>query len=116
MTNEMEPIGSGLERLLHDLGMPRAFDVAAVADEWDEVAGEHFAKLSKPAAFGSGELVVEVADGSAASLLKYHVGSLVERLGDRYDFVITDVPLKRYAIRNFPELWRTARGGTAEEA
>ena len=84
MSDDMKPIGSGLERLLRDLGMPETFDVAGLADEWSEVAGEPFAELSRPASFGAGELVLEVSDGAAASLLKYHIGSLVERISERY--------------------------------
>jgi hypothetical protein len=84
MREELRPIGSGLERLLRDMGMPEEFDVAALADDWAEVAGEPFAELSHPVSFGSGELVIEVSDGTAASLLKYHTGDLVERLGARF--------------------------------
>ena len=84
MNDDLRPIGAGLERLLHDLGMPRAFDVARLADEWPEAAGEPFSSLSRPASYRGGELVVQVADGSSASLLKFHVGDLVERLTERY--------------------------------
>ncbi len=84
VSDGLEPVSSGLERLLRDLGMPAAFDVAAVADEWEEVGGDHFANLSQPVSFGGGELVVEAADGAAASLLKFHVGGLIERLEERF--------------------------------
>ncbi len=80
----MRPIGAGLERLLRDLGMPRLFDVGRLADEWAEVAGEPFSTLSEPASYRDGELVLRVVDGSAASLLKFQIGDLVERLAKRY--------------------------------
>ena len=51
MTDDMRPIGSGLERLLRDIGMPRIFDIGRLADEWPEVAGEPFAALSQPASY-----------------------------------------------------------------
>lgn len=84
MTDDLRPIGSGLERLLRDMGMPRVFDVARLADEWEEAAGEPFASLAEPVSYGGGELVLRVADGSAASLLKFRVEALVERLAERY--------------------------------
>ncbi|HLE38090.1 MAG TPA: DUF721 domain-containing protein [Acidimicrobiia bacterium] len=84
MTDDLRPIGAGLERLLRDMGMPRAFDVARLADEWPEAAGEPFASLSRPASYRGGELVLEVADGASASLLKFRIGDLIERLTERY--------------------------------
>ena len=84
MSDDLRPVGSGLERLLRDLGMPEVFDVTRLADEWQEAAGEPFASLAEPVAFGAGELVLRVADGTAASLLKFRVGDLVERLAARY--------------------------------
>lgn len=83
-TDGLQPIGSGLERLLRDMGMPEAFDASRLADEWGEVAGEPFASLARPASYGGGELVLQVADGSAASLLKFRVSDLIDRLDARY--------------------------------
>lgn len=84
MSDDLTPIGSGLERLLRDMGMPRVFDVARLADEWVEASGEPFASLSRPASYRAGELVLVVADGAAASLLKFQISDLVRRLGERY--------------------------------
>ncbi|HSG78431.1 MAG TPA: DUF721 domain-containing protein [Acidimicrobiia bacterium] len=87
MTDErrdLTPVGDGLERMLRALGMPEAIDVTTLVDRWDEVAGEPFASLSRPASFGRGELTLEVADGAVASLLKYRVGDLVDRLARRF--------------------------------
>ena len=84
MSDELTPIGSGLERLLRDMGMPRVFDVARLADEWVEAAGEPFASLSRPASYRAGELVLAVADGAAASLLKFRISDLIRRLEGRF--------------------------------
>ena len=84
MSDDLTPIGSGLERLLRDMGMPRVFDVARLAEEWGEAAGEPFASLSRPASYRAGELVLGVADGAAASLLKFRISDLVRRLEERY--------------------------------
>ncbi len=95
MTDDMRPIGLGLERLLRDIGMPRVFDIGRLADEWSEAAGEPFAALGQPASYRGGELVVQVLDGASASLLKFHVGTLVERLAERYGpGVVTTVRLR----------------------
>ena len=81
---DLTPVGDGLERMLANLGMPEAIDVAILVDGWQEVAGEPFASMSRPASFGGGELTVEVSDGAVASLLKYRVGDLVGRLAERF--------------------------------
>ncbi len=82
--DDLTPVGDGLDGLLRSMGMPAALDVPTLVDEWAEIAGEPFASLSRPAAFGSGELILEVPDGSVASLLKYRLGDLVERLSRRF--------------------------------
>ena len=84
MDEELRPIGTGLERLLRDMGMPRLMDIARLAEEWPEASGEPFASLSRPASYRGGELVLEVEDGAAASLLKYRIGDLVKRLAERF--------------------------------
>jgi hypothetical protein len=84
VNDDLTPIGSGLERLLRDMGMPRVFDVGRLAEEWVEAAGEPFASLSRPASYRAGELVLVVADGAAASLLKFQISDLVQRLETRF--------------------------------
>ncbi len=84
MDDELKPIGAGLERLLRDMGMPRLVDVGRLGEEWPEAAGEPFASLARPVSYRSGELVLAVDDGVAASLLKYRIGDLVDRLSQRY--------------------------------
>ena len=44
------------------------------------MAGEPWAERAAPVGLNRGELVVEVADGTTASLLKYQVNGLLERL------------------------------------
>jgi hypothetical protein len=96
MTDEgMRRVGSGVEKMLRDLGMPEMFDVAAMVDNWPEVAGEPFGSMSTPDSFGSGVLTLVVADGVAASLLKYQVGDLIGRLDARFgEGVVTSVRIK----------------------
>lgn len=84
MDDELKPIGAGLERLLRDMGLPRLVDLGRLAEEWPDAAGEPFGSLARPASYRRGELVLAVDDGAAASLLKYRIGDLVERLARRY--------------------------------
>jgi predicted nucleic acid-binding Zn ribbon protein len=103
VNDDLTPIGAGLERLLRDMGMPRMVDIARLAEEWPEAAGEPFATLSRPASYRSGELVLQVADGAAASLLKFRIPGLVERLAERYGAgTVTAVRLRVGGAKNAP--------------
>ncbi len=92
---DLEPIGKDVEALLERLGMPSAVDLGRLADDWMQVAGEPFAGAARPIGFSNGELIVEVADGTAASLLKYRVGPLLDRLKE----VFGDGAIERVQIR-----------------
>ena len=81
--SDLEPIGAGLDDLLARLGMPPPSDVAALVDEWVELAGEPFGARSTPAGLRDGVLTVVVDDGSVASLLRYREGELIDRLATR---------------------------------
>ena len=91
----LEPIGGDLEALLTRLGMPPMLDVARLVDEWDELAGEPFSTMAIPAGFDDGELLVEVADGSAASIMKYRAGALLDRLRETLgDGIVTSIRIR----------------------
>jgi predicted nucleic acid-binding Zn ribbon protein len=76
-----QPIDELLDELLQALGVARPVDVAQLVENWAELAGEPWGERSRPVLLRNGELVVEVADGTAATLLKYRQSDLVERLG-----------------------------------
>ncbi len=75
-----EQIGEVLDQLLSRLGVARPLDVAVLVDSWADLAGEPWASRSRPVGLDDGELVVEVVDATAASLLKYQSSELVRRL------------------------------------
>jgi hypothetical protein len=77
---ELERIGDGLDGLLRRLGLPAPGAADRLLDDWAEVAGEPWAGRSVPVGLQRGELLVEVPDGTTASLLKYQVSSLLARL------------------------------------
>lgn len=74
------PLGELLDGLLEGLGVARPTDTAELVERWDSVAGEPFAERSQPVQLRDGELLLEVADGTTATLLRYHEADLVERL------------------------------------
>jgi predicted nucleic acid-binding Zn ribbon protein len=64
-------------------------------DEWEDLAGEPWASRSRPAGLKDGRLVVEVDDGSIATLLKYQEKALIERLEKRFGApVVTSVRIR----------------------
>ena len=78
--SDLQRIGDGLEAMLRRLGLPAPGALDRVIDEWATLAGGTWAERSTPVGFSRGELVVEVADGATASLLRYQVGGLLDRL------------------------------------
>lgn len=78
-----QPIDELLDELLETLGVARPLDVAELVDNWEGLAGEPWGERSRPVLLKDGELVVEVDDGTAATLLKYREADLIERLGDK---------------------------------
>jgi len=77
---EPSQLGELLEGLLAGMGVARPIDAAELVGRWDALAGDPFAGRSRPVHLHDGELVVEVADGATATLLRYHEPDLVARL------------------------------------
>ena len=80
---DLEPVAGFLDQVLRKLGMPDPVDLSRLVDEWPDVAGEPWGTRSRPAGLTDGELLVEVEDGSMATLLRYQQAALVERLERR---------------------------------
>ena len=78
--SDLQRIGDDLDAVLRRLGLPAVGAAERLVDDWPEVAGEPWASRARPVGLHRGELVVEVADGTTASLLRYQVGDLLERL------------------------------------
>ena len=78
--SDLQPIGDDLEAMLRRLGLPAPGVLERLVGDWARVAGEPWAGRAAPVNLHRGELVVEVADGTTASLLKYQVNGLLERL------------------------------------
>jgi hypothetical protein len=78
--SDLERLGDGLEGVLRRLGLPPPGALDRLLDDWPALAGEPWASRAVPVVLRRGELVVEVADGTAASLLKYQSNALLDRL------------------------------------
>lgn len=77
---DLTPIGESVDAFLDRIGMPTAVDLEQLVGEWDNVAGEPFAKAAEPIGFRQGELILGVPDGVTATTLKYRLGTLLDRL------------------------------------
>jgi len=78
--SDLERLGDGLEGVLRRLGLPPPGALSRLLDDWPALAGEPWASRSVPAGLCRGELVLEVPDGTTASLLKYQANALLDRL------------------------------------
>ncbi len=78
-----QAVGDLLDDVLEKLGVARPLEVTHLVAEWGDVAGEPWAGRSVPVGLAGGVLVVEVADATTASLLKYQKQALIGRLDDR---------------------------------
>jgi predicted nucleic acid-binding Zn ribbon protein len=81
---DLERVGGFLDQVLRRLGVPEQVDVARLVETWEDLAGEPWGSRSRPVGLNGGELVVEVDDGSIATLLKYQQKNLLERLERRF--------------------------------
>jgi predicted nucleic acid-binding Zn ribbon protein len=94
MGRELGPIGPDLARLLDTFGMAPSPLVAQLVSRWDQLAGPSWSGTA-PVQLRDGMLVVEVADGAAASRLRYQIrellGALERGLGER---VVSQVAIR----------------------
>jgi hypothetical protein len=89
--SDLQRIGDGLEGVLRRLGLPSPDALDRLVNDWPALAGEPWASRAVPVGLRRGELVVEVADGSTASLLKYQSGALADRLEQALGARLVDV-------------------------
>lgn len=87
---EPSPIGDLIGPLLESYGIARPKDASALIERWAEVAGEPWASRSRPVQVRRGELLVEVADGGSASLLKYQTADLIRHIADQLGTGLVD--------------------------
>lgn len=74
------PIWRVLEQTLAGLGMGEARRLIEIQELWPELGEERWVREGRPVVLRDAELVVEVEDGAAASLLRYATGRIQARL------------------------------------
>jgi len=88
--SDLQRIGDGLDEVLRRLGLPATDVMERMVADWAVLAGEPWASRSRPAGLHRGRLTVEVADGTAASLLRYRAGELLARLEQGFGARLVD--------------------------
>ena len=78
--SDLQRIGDDLEAVLRRLGLPAPGALDRLLNDWPALAGGAWAERAVPVGLREGELLVDVADGTTASLLRYQVSDLLERL------------------------------------
>ncbi len=68
----IERVGTGAER-----------SAAILVEQWDEIVPERWKKGSQPVGIRRGVLLVEVASGADATLLRHDTAELVDRIARR---------------------------------
>jgi hypothetical protein len=66
------------------LGLPDPVIMAALASEWDELAGSPWSGRSKPLYLKGKTLVVEASSASMVAFLRYAESGLVDKLATRF--------------------------------
>ncbi len=84
MSRDPSPIGDLIGPLLQGFGIARPRDAATLIERWAEVAGDPWAERGRPVHLRDGELVVEVANGGTAWLLKYQTADLIGRIDTEF--------------------------------
>jgi len=92
---ELEPVSNLLDAVLARVGVGRAPDLARLVNDWPELAGHPWDDGTRPTRLSDGDLVVEVPNGAVASLLRYQIPGLIERLQEALGSgVVTSVSLR----------------------
>ena len=70
--------------ILERVGTGAGMKVARLIEEWRQVGGDLWGERSVPIGIRSGTLLVEVPSGAEASLLKFDVSALIDRIDARF--------------------------------
>lgn len=79
-----KPIGELLDTLMKRYRLVAPDTWTRIQREWDAVVGHPWSGRSVPVSLQDAELVVEAITPGAVSMLRYGIGSLLERLGEEF--------------------------------
>ena len=77
-----QQVGDLIDVVLARIGGGRKPDLLEIRERWDDIAGRQWSDRCRPVKVAGGTLIVEVADGATASLLRYEIDHLLRRLGE----------------------------------
>ena len=97
----LDPIGDMLTPFLEKLGVAKPDTAVRLTTEWGTLAGEPWASQTRPAGLREGELLVDVVDSTAVSLLRYRTGELLQRLDEAFGEGTVEVVRLRVARQPF---------------
>ncbi len=80
----MIPFEDALGQTLRRMGLAEPALMLDLESEWSDLAGEPWSAKARPLFVRSGVLVVEATDPGAVAFLRYGVGELQRRLGERF--------------------------------
>lgn len=81
---ELEHFSDSVDSMFRRLGLPDPQVMAALTNDWDQVAGSPWAARSKPLYIKGTTLVVEATSASMIAFLRYDVDALIGRLGEKF--------------------------------
>jgi hypothetical protein len=73
-----------LGAIVEQAGASRDLGISALVASWDDIVSERWQGRSRPIGVREQTLLIEVRDGSAASLLRYDSADLLRRIADRF--------------------------------
>ncbi len=77
-----EEIDDLLGAIVEQAGASRDLGISALVASWDDIVSERWQGRSRPIGVREQILLVEVPDGTAASLLRYDSADLLRRISD----------------------------------
>ena len=90
-----EPVGALLDGLLAKVTTPGGRVMMDLAGHWDQIAGRPWAGVSRPVGLRNGVLIVQVTDGSTATVLRFQQAALMQGMNKRFgEGTVVDVKLR----------------------
>jgi hypothetical protein len=83
VSRDLEHFSESVDDMFSRLGLPNPEVMAAISDEWDQLAGAPWTGRSRPLYIKGTTLVVEASSASMVAFLRYGEASLLESLENR---------------------------------
>lgn len=79
---QLAPVGELIDGVLAKIGGGTKPAVLVLQDRWHDIAGARWADSTHPVKVIENTVIVEVPDGSVASLMRFDLTSMERRMGD----------------------------------